>query len=262
MPRKEIPPEVIQQIIDGQASTTPTIHPIGVPDGYIAPPPRMSTEDTIRAADAGVTWTGSIPVAPSFFEGDEVGFLFSLRPDAVAALQSQLTAAGLLDPEAYQPGFVGGASNDPTVSAIQVVMSYANRAGYRTVTDALRAYTSSGFGAVGAQGYGGGAGAKRLPAPVSNPDDLKGVFRAAVIDTLGTGWSDGQINAMVADYQAHERAYNSQVAAGESAPEVQLPSAETFAVTAAKAADPTGAQGQEFLEAGNALQSMLGRWSG
>ena len=34
-------------------------------------------------------------------------------PAEIAALQAQLTAVGLLDPDSYAPGFVGG-GNDPT----------------------------------------------------------------------------------------------------------------------------------------------------
>jgi hypothetical protein len=239
--------------------------PIGVPDDYLAPLPASSPADSpalVGAGLGGLISSGGGPaiVRPEFFEGDEYSFVYGMTPAQLAALQAQLTSVGLLDPDSYSPGFVGG-GNDPTLAAVQVVMSYANRAGYRTVADALRAYEAGGYGAVGSQGYQGAAG-ERLAAPVSNADDLREVFRAAVIEKLGTGWSEAQINALVEDYQAHERAYNSQVAAGETAPEEQLPSAETFAMNAAKSADPVAAQGQEFLGAANALTGMLGRWAG
>ena len=258
-------------------ATTNTPAPIGVPEYVLGPDgqpiPYYATREVTqdygyevrRPGTTGLTYqpqniTRTQAIPPSFFEGDDIGFLFSLRPDALAALQSQLTQAGLLDPDSYQPGFVGGASNDPTVQAIQVVMSYGNRAGYKSVSDALSAYVASGFGAVGSKGYDASQNA-RLAAPVSNADDLRRVFRAAVIDTLGTGWSEGQIDAMISDYQAHERAYNQHVAAGEAVDE-SLATPETFAVDTATTADPTSAQSQQFLEAAGNLSSMLGRWSG
>lgn len=243
--------------------------PIGVPETVLGPngePVPFYAERKRPLRPSGwPTWQGSRAreperVAPTFYEGDEVTFLFSMTPAALAQLQAQLSSAGLLDPDTYQPGFVGGASNDPTMEAVRVVMSYGNRAGYRSFTDAMRSYVESGFGAVGSRDYAGAEEA-RLAAPVSNPDDLKRVFRAAVIDTLGAGWSERDIDAMVADYQAHERAYNERVAQGEPIDE-QMATPETFAEQRATAADPTGAQSQDFLEAANSLQSMLGRWAG
>jgi hypothetical protein len=232
--------------------------PLGVPDDYFVTPQTTPQESTGMVA-AGLGGILGLPIGATFFEGAEYSFVYGMRPAELAALQAQLTAVGLLDPDTYSPGFAGG-GNDPTLDAIRVVMSFANRAGYRTVTDALRAYEEGGFGAVGSEGYQGAANA-RMAAPVSNPDDLKRVFRAAVIDTLGAGWSEGDINAMVADYQAHERSFNQRAAAGEAIDE-QVASPETFAIEAAAAADPTAAQGQDFLEVANSLSGMLGRWSG
>ena len=257
MPRRQAPMPIP---VPAATPASQMPQPIGVPADYIAPSGPVTPEESIGLTAAGLGILIGAPVAPTFFEGSEYSFVYGMRPDALAALQAQLSQIGLLDPDSYSPGFAGG-GNDPTLEAIRVVMSFANRAGYRTVTDALRAYEQGGFGAVGSQGYQGAA-SQRMAAPVSNPDDLRAVFRAAVIDTLGTGWSEAQINAMVEDYQAHERAYNSQVAAGETAPEEQLPSAETFAVNAAKAEAPVDAQGQDFLGAAGALTSMLGRWTG
>ena len=251
MPRRQTspPPTIDPQQPEGPA-------PIGVPEGYTAI--IEYTDDMPIYPTSGGSRGRLVP--PTFYEGDEYTFVYGMTPAELAALQSQLTAVGLLDPDTYSPGFVGG-GNDPTLQAIQVVMSYANRAGYRSVTDALRAYEEGGYGAVGSQGYQDSQAAARMPAPVSNPDDLKRVFRAAVIDTLGVGWSEDDINAMVADYQVHERSFNQRAAAGEAIEE-QVASPETFAVDRAVAADPTAAQGQDFLEVANSLSGMLGRWSG
>lgn len=200
--------------------------------------------------------TRSVDVKPRFVEGAELSY-YSMPPDQIARIQAQLVQAGLLDPDGYQPGFIGGATNDPTIAGLRTVMSFANRAGYSSVTAALQAYIASGYGDLVREQ---GGEQERLPAPVSNADDLRRVFKAAVIDTLGQGWSQDQIDAMVDNYQAAERAFNAAAAAGEAIDQ-QVATPETFAVNAAKAADPLGAQSAEFLDVGNQLMSMLGGWS-
>lgn len=268
MPPKQQPPITIPGM--GTAGPTPgtpmptgTTGPpveevpfIGVPPGYGQNADGTSSypvnkSDYFTHVEMG---GGQRLTEPTFEEGAEF-MVFTMTPAQLAALQRQLEQAGLLEPGSYSPGFVG--PTDPTLDAVRVIMGFANQAGFRQIDDALRAYMQSGMPAVTAAQR---AGEAPLPAPVSNPDDLRRVFKAAVIDTLGQGWSEAQINAMVEDYQAHERAYNASAAAGEAIEE-QLPSAETFAMNQAKAAAPVEAQGQEFLGAANALTSMLGRWS-
>ena len=241
----------------------------GVPDDYYVN--RRTTEDygyeRRVPGTTGLTYEPQTVnrdqrVTPQFQEGDEYRY-YGASPQEIARLQAALTAAGLLDPDDYAPGFIGGADNDPTIGAIRTIMGFANRAGFTTVEDALRAYVTSGYGEVGARDYEAARGAAaRLPAPVSNADDLRRVFRSAVIETLGTGWSEQQIEGLVANYQAAERGFNAQVAAGESLPEMQLPTPETFAIEQARTADPTGAQTQEFLGAADQFNQIIGRWSG
>lgn len=270
MPRNQNP----MPTVDPPSSGGSALSPIGVPSEVllgidesgspVTQPYLTNYQDTaVYSGGRGATVPGSGGRGlPTFYEGDEVAYVYGMNSRSLALFQQQLTQAGLLDPASYSPGFVGG-GNDPTLAAVQLIMGFANRAGYRTVSDAVRAYINGGFGAVGSQDYEAArkAASRPMPAPVSNADDLKRVFRAAVIDTLGTGWSEGDINAMVANYQAQERAFNSRAAAGEAIDE-QLAAPETFAIQQATAKDPTSAQGQEFLAAANDLQSMLGRWSG
>lgn len=240
--------------------------PIGVPGEILGPDgtgvpwmTRYQETGGVYSAGRGTSVGGPTYGAPTFYEGDEVGWVYRMNPENLALFQQQLTAAGVLDPATYRPGAPG----DSTVEAVHRMMAYANAAGYRTVSDAIRAYTQQN-GGLGSEDYKANVEARNrpLPAPVSNADELRSVFRAAVIDTLGTGWSEERINAMVADYQAHERAYNAQAVSGEANPEEQMASAETFARNAAVEADPTAAQGQQFLGAANALTSMLGKWTG
>src|SRR5690606_22676073 len=192
---------------------------------------------------------------PTFYDGSEVSFVFAMQTPDLVALQRQLAQAGLLDPD-----LVGGPPPDETLSARRTIMTYANRRGFTSFTDALRDYLAQWSNTEASRSGGRGAAGGRLPAPVSNADDLRRVFKAAIIDTLGQGWDEARINALVADYQAHERAFNNAIAAGE-APDEQVASPETFALEAARQQDPTGAAAQDFLGVGNELLDMMGRWS-
>lgn len=199
-------------------------------------------------------------VPARFREGDQY-FIYSMTPEQVAALQDRLIAAGLLPPSAVTSrGFVGPADSDPTFAAYEELLAFANQAGYASPTQALDALRKTPVQP---------AGRAHLPPQTSNPDDLRRVFRAAVIDTLGQGWSEDQINGMVDAYQSLEIEHanraagmQDQVALGVT-PGGTLeapPSPETFAVNQAREADPVGAQASDFLGAANLFQSLLGQW--
>lgn len=235
---------------------------IGVPPGYVATRPRtVDWGQERRRPGGGLEYSPgrqvdvTVEIPPTFEEGTEYA-IYRRPPEQIAALQADLVRAGLLDEESYRPGFVGGGVDDPTLVAVRLVMSYANRAGYTRLEDAMRAYIAAGYGELDDRDT-----AARLPAPVSNADDLRQVFRAAVIDSLGQGWSQDQIDGLVDVYQAAERRFNAAVAAGEPIDE-QIANPDTFARQQARAADPMGSASQDFLGVGNQLMSMLGGWSG
>ena len=65
---------------------------------------------------------------------------------------------------------------------------------------------------------------------VSNPDDLKAVFRKAAQELLGRNLQDGDLNKLVETFQMQEKQYQQKAAGGGVA--VQAPSATTFATQA------------------------------
>lgn len=217
-------------------------------------------------------------VPPRYMDGDQFD-IYSMTPQRISYLQRSLVQAGLLDPQELQSyGFVGPAGDDPTFAAYEQAMMFANQAGYTTVDQALVALQSGryGTGPGGRRTPQGGGGGGRLPAQISNADDLRRVFKATVIDTLGQGWDEDRIDSMVAAYQAIERgqveaAEQMALRAGEaSAASGQFvssgtleapPSPETFAAQFARGQDPTGAQANDFLGAANQFLGLLGQWN-
>lgn len=215
---------------------------------------------------------------PQFRDGDQYD-IYSFTPQRLSYLQRSLVAAGLLDPEDIEAyGYVGPAGTDSTFDAYERAMEFANQAGYDTVDQALISLQSGryGTGPGGTRGQAAGSGGGRLPSQISNSDDLRRVFRAAVIDELGRGWDDGRIDAMVNTYQAMERGQVDQAEAiaraaaersevtGEdvSSGTIEgLPDPSTFAVNYARQQDPTGAQATDFLGAANTFFSLLGQWN-
>ena len=76
---------------------------------------------------------------------------------------------------------------------------------------------------------GGGAG-KKLPAySVTNPADLRAVFKKTAQDLLGHTLGDGDLNRMVEAYQQKETTYQKAAYAGGGVNVSQAPNAQTFA---------------------------------
>lgn len=272
MPPKQAPNQVGSGVPQDSPINDPSLYPaqetnepqpIGVPFGYTVER-RRPTWGVPSFARRGSDFTST---GARYVEGAELE-VYAMGDQQRAMLQQSLIRAGLLDPEdVVSFGQVGphySGNPDPTVAAFRAVLAYANQAGYERWQDALGALATNGYGAGQNAARDAAGGAGRLPAPVSNADDLHRVFRAAVIDTLGQGWSDAQIDGMVQQYQAAERGFNAQAAAATEPGQVPaegLPSPETFARNAATQADPTGAQAQGFLGAANQFFSLIGQWN-
>jgi len=89
-----------------------------------------------------------------------------------------------------------------------------------------------------------------LVTQTTDPEELKLVFRKAVIDTLGQGWDQGKIDQMVRSYNDLETkqqraAYDAELTGGNV---VSVPSPEAFITAQATEQDPAAAQGQDMLE--------------
>lgn len=189
--------------------------PIGVPEGYRAPVRRYDPL-IARYGTSGSGYT-TTEAAPRYMSGDEWKPA-SLSPQQIAQLQREMIAVGLIGPRTTVRN---GVWDEPTREAYKELLGFANSIGTNAET-ALRRYrghqidpeTGEVTGAMGGT-VGGGTLAGDvdvterftpgpLPLETTNPADLRRIFRHAVIDTLGEGWSREKIDELVRAYNWEE----------------------------------------------------------
>jgi hypothetical protein len=153
----------------------------------------------------------TVTAPPKYFSGDE-DTINKYSSEQIALLQSHLSANGLLGRK-YTPGLV----DDQTKSGYRKLLGLANRQGvdWQTALGTLSQVNSGG---------------SLSSYQVSNPDDLKAVFRKAAQELLGRNLQDGDLNKLVETFQMQEKQYQQKAASGGVA--VQAPSATTFAMQA------------------------------
>ncbi|MFP4512075.1 MAG: hypothetical protein ACLFRV_03905 [Acidimicrobiales bacterium] len=199
---------------------------------------------------------------PVYYEGDEYRILNNMTPRQVARVQTRLAAAGMIGPRtSYIPG-----NPETTRRQFRDLLTAANGMGENWETTlrqlAASASMAGGQGALDSGG-GGGGDAPTLPTHTApNSDDLRHAIRRGLMSQFGTHNHGVDIDTLVAQYQAQDRANfdarvgDSQAGGGGTVEDVQ--SVETFVADAASEADPEGVGARQFLDGANSFFSMLG----
>jgi hypothetical protein len=236
---------------------------------------------------------GRVPIGtPRYFVDDEV------RPagrttDEIIDMQRRLAVAGFLTEDVDL-----GAWDASTTAAYKRLLEYANAVGmdadtalYHYARNRVGTAEIGGGGGGGEDGGGGGGGGGGrgggfrfnpetgqfeevvdqgfVPPPLTirttNKDDLRRVFRAAVINSLGQGWSQAEINELVDAYNWMEikrdrdtweqetaigRAdfMGERTTGGEVVTETAVPDPETFIEEEARRRDPMGFKATQIAE--------------
>ena len=252
---------------------------LGVPEGYVVPRVRTGqySERGAQTAAAMGRTPGTIKdQGPRYFDGDEFTPA-ALSPAAIGRLQAALSNAGLLSDFRY------GVWDQDSRTAYKALLEEANAAGLTAEVMLTRRQQGMdvNVGGGGGSGSGGGGGrqivgfdeegnpiysefqAPPLELRLSNKDDLRRVFRTAVIDKIGEGWSQAQIDELVDAYnwqeiRVQQEAYQSEVdrmrAEFEGAPStepivnVAMESPETFLDEEVRRRDPAGVQATDIAE--------------
>lgn len=263
MPRRQTDP------IDSGGPPPPTDSsgqpkPIGVPDEYLAPVARQP-DTTLRETTAGFAnaQSGRRPFpgpslgtqAPTYYDGDE-WIPASYSANEIFNMQTALAKVGLL-----RGNWSGGYWDTPTMSAYRELLGMANASGV-TDADQLLSRMLSQVQEMGGTGLftvdeNGNVvlareeGATRAPlvTRTTDPAALKQVFRRSVIELLGEGWDENQLDQMVSAYnslevQRQKEAYDMELTGGSI---VDIPSPEMFAEQQITEKDPAGAQAYESL---------------
>lgn len=149
-------------------------------------------------------------VQPRYFSGDE-DMINAMSSEQIADVQYNLYLAGQLGKN-YTPGVV----DSQTRSAFRDVLGVANRQS----TDWVSAIKTLREGQAS---KGGDLPTYRL----SNPEDLKAVFRRSAQEMLGRTLSDSDMEDLVNTFQQRELRFQKQAQAGGVV--TQGPEAQTFA---------------------------------
>lgn len=268
----------------GSSSGSTTRKPIGVPEDYTSPFTRGGNYSARGAevwAEAGRPH-GSIGARPPmYWEGDEYA-PGRLSPDAIADLQANLASAGLLTDR-----FRYGVFDEATRNAYAQLLGEANSAGVpfrELLAQRQQSITMGGDTGMGFDENGNPIMAPYQAPPLeiktTNKDDLRRAFRTSIIDTIGEGWSQAQINEMVDAYNWQEikvqkDAYDQitalerseyegtrDPAGGEMITEVSVPDPNTFLEQEMIRRDPQGYQAgrvvQDFVPA---FMQMMQGWA-
>jgi hypothetical protein len=191
---------------------------------------------------------------PRYFDGDEV-LPGRLPPHNIAALQRMLVDAGLLEDPRW--GYWDPASEE----AYQRALSEANSAGVEVQT-LLTTYGEAN--ALGTAEPKEPFVAPPLQIKQHNKDDLRSVFRKAVVELLGIGWSQEDVNDAVDSFVAKEteiqanaqrmmierdrQLYETGQTDINQITEVDIPSPELFIEEETRRRDPAGYQATQLAE--------------
>lgn len=196
-------------------------------------------------------------VAPRYFDGDE--YIPANYPATnIWQIQQALAKIGLLTGT-----FTRNTWDNTTRNAYKELLGLANAQGLsveQTLNELLA--TSSGQGESGGGGQFtvdangnvvpvGGSEVPPLVTRKSDPAALRSTFRRAVIEMLGEGWSQADIDKMVAAYNQVEvakqtEAYNMELS-GQAGSITDMPTPEEFVQQEVLKKDPVGVQTEEAL---------------
>jgi hypothetical protein len=224
------------------------------PGGYAARVPigrrgSRATDMDIFAAEGNDTL-----VAPIYDDRFLYG-MATLDPGAIRQIQNGLIAAGLMDDD---DGYTPNVFDETTMDAFSVVLGYANRAGIDWET----AFEELVQGGAERLSKRKGARGPVFTARLSNPDDLKKVFRQAAYNVQGGQFvPPDQEQAFIdayhqLEYGAQRAVFDSQVGGGGTV--IEAPSAQTLAEDQAEAADPVGAQARRLGSYAQVIGEMIG----
>lgn len=193
--------------VEGKQTIDPLTGRVTGYTGYLAP-----ARSSLSPYGSG----GKATPQPLYFSGDEDTINKYSRED-IALVQAQMRANGFMS-GTYTPGVV----DNKTRSAFRNVLGVANRMGsdwQSALASVGQARDEAGIKAGGLRTY-----------QVSNPDDLKAVFRKTAQEMLGRNLQDGDLNALVSSFQQEQARYQQQ-AQTVGGVVTQAPTAETFAST-------------------------------
>lgn len=228
-------------------------NPIGVPVGYSVPKERYQYDDSRFGRLNPQSYITN--VKPIYFDGDEY-IPSNWGAAQIWEIQQHLAKVGLL-----RTNFTRNTWDSATRNAYKELLALSNAQGMKADQTLQHLLSSSSSDSTDGNLFkvdefgnvvpAGGKTVQPLITQTTDPAALRRTFRKAVIETLGEGWSQDEINKMVAAYNNVETSrqtqnYNMQTS-GQSGNIVDIPSPEDFIQSQIMEKDPEGVQAQETL---------------
>lgn len=179
------------------------------------------------------------------YQSNDVWEPINENPGVIAQLQSMLVDGGLLDDDAFTPGYY----DDSTISAYRKLLTRANAMGtsWMDTINRLRSNPAARLASA----------SKKSPASLPNvthPDDLRSIFRGVARRTMGQGLPDDVMQRMIDAYQAEQ--VRAQTTAQDGV-QVAPPDVEVFADQQVRKQDPVRYDARKVLNVVDVIAQMM-----
>ena len=194
--------------------------------------------------------------APYAYTSEDWQTLLQYSPSKIISIQKQLMKAF----PGFTPGLLGDKTDPKTIKYFKLALGRINSLSVEENSPLRGVKLDSQLNSLTKMpATSTTSGSTSLPSyQLSNPADLKAVFRKAAQDSLGHNLGDGDLNRLVESYQAQQLQYQKSVSTGGTT--VQAPNAETFATTSIEKDFGTEVNTQKMDGIFNAIdQALSGR---
>jgi hypothetical protein len=162
--------------------------------------------------------------SPYAYTAEDWQTLLQYSSDKIQSIQKQLMKAF----PGFTPGILGDKTDPKTIKYFKLALGRINSLSVDTSSPLRGQKLDDQLITLSKNPTVATTSSASLPSyQLSNPADLKTVFKKAAQDSLGHNLADGDLNRLVETYQAQQLQYQKQVSAGGTT--VQAPNAETFA---------------------------------
>jgi hypothetical protein len=162
---------------------------------------------------------------PYAYTSEDWQTILQYSPAKVISIQKQLMKAF----PGFTPGLLGDKTDPKTIKYFKLALGRINSLSVEENSPLRGAKLDSQLNSLTKiPAAAASSGSANLPSyQLSNPADLKAVFKKAAQDSIGQNLGEGDLNRLVESYQAQQLQYQKSVSTGGTT--VQAPNAETFA---------------------------------
>lgn len=259
-----------KQVNPGDSTTTTTVPTTDttVPKEIVTPDEDTSTGGNTLFTPSGTGFAGNYdpywkapdktllndPTIPYIYRSQDYRIIFSIPESDIVGLQSRLSRMY----PGWTPGIKGNRTDTKTVDKFKDLLVQINNQLNVPNSPIAGADWDKALDYFALNPIAGGTAGTQKPAiRLTNPIDLKSVFKKASTSTLGRALSDDEIMKLVTTYQGLETTYQQQASTGSGAVVTQAPDAGAFAEQQARKLAPEEATANDYTDYVGALSQLL-----